>query len=367
MRNTALRLSYIGDRGSNLEQRYALNNQEAQYNYEIRTGQAPPANRDFTRVNPNWSFGNGVLAKNGYSNTHSIQAQVERRYSAGLAFQVFYTFTRSLNTTDAGAATSGNGSINDTTGVPLVPENIQILGEPNLSYDQRLRLGYYNSTQIPPHRVVWNGIYDLPFGRGKKFGANVSRLADALIGGWQLATIGSFRSGTWLSVSTSEYLFGDPTLSPDQRLIVTFNGRRQRLYFAGDFDPRLASNVDQSKLQALVPVDRGARKLHPLGAGFDNRLPVTLANGTVRLTPITDTVNWNARAFILGPRNWNVDGSVFKNFRVTERVAVRFTADFFNMFNHPNDVNPNATTGLQDLSQQVNEPRIIQFSLRLSF
>lgn len=367
MRNTALRLSYIGDRGSNLEQRYALNNQEAQYNYEIRTGQAPPANRDFTRVNRNWNFGNGVLAKSGYSNTHSVQAQIERRYSAGLAFQVFYTFTRSLNTTDAGAATSGNGGINDTTGVPLVPENIQILGEPNLSYDQRLRLGYYNSTQIPPHRVVWNGIYDLPFGRGKKFGANVSRLMDALVGGWQLATIGSFRSGTWLSVSTSEYLFGDPALTPDQRLIVTFNGRPQRLYFAGDFDPRLASNVDQSKLQALVPVDRGARKLHPLGTGFDNRLPVTLANGTVRLTPITDTLNWNSRAFILGPRNWNVDGSVFKNFRVTERVAIRFTADFFNMFNHPNDINPNATTGLEDLSQQVNDPRIIQFSLRLSF
>jgi Carboxypeptidase regulatory-like domain/TonB dependent receptor len=367
MRSMAMRLSYIGNHGSNLEQRYALNNQEAQYNYEIRTGQMPPANRDFTRVNPNWNFSSGVLAKNGYSNTNTLQAQIERRYSAGLAFQVFYTFTRSLTTTDAGAATSGNGSINDTTGVAVVPENIQLLGAPNLSYDQRLRLGYYNSTAVPPHRLVWNGIYDLPFGRGKKFGNSVSRLTDALIGGWQLATIGNIRSGTWLSVTANDYLFGDPGLSADQRLLVTFNGRQQRLYFAGDFDPRLATNVDQSKLQALVPVDRGARKLRPLGAAFDNRLPVTLANGTVRLTPITDTVSWNSRAFIVGPKNWNVDGSVFKNFSLTERVQLRFTADFFNMFNHPNDINPNATTGLVDLSQQVNDPRIIQFSLRLSF
>ena len=367
IRNTALRLSYIGDRGSNLEQRYALNNQEAQYNYEIRTGNAPPANRDFTRVNPNWSFGNGVLAKNGYSNTNSFQAQVERRYSSGLAFQAFYTYTHSLTTSDAGGASSGNGSINDTSGSPVVPENIQLLDAPNNTYDQRRRLVYYNSTAIPPHRVVWNGIYDLPFGRGKQFGKNVSRFVDAFIGGWQIATIGNFRSGTWLSVSGSSYLFGNPILSGDQRLTLKFNGRNQRLYFAGDFDPRLASNVDQTKLQALIPVDRSARKLHPLGAAFDNRLPVTLTNGTVRLTPITDTVNWNSRAFILGPTNWNADGSVFKNFSITEAVKLRVTADFFNVFNHPNDVNPNGGTGLQDLSQQANDPRIIQFSMRLSF
>ncbi len=367
MRDTALRLSYIGDRGSNLEQRYALNNQEAQYVYSVRTGNAPPANRDFTRVNPNWNFSNGVLAKNGYSNTNSLQAQVHRRFSGGLAFQAFYTFTRSLSTSDAGGTTSGNGSINDTAGSPVVPENIQLLNNPSLTYDQRLRLVYYNSTAIPPHRISWNGIYDLPFGRGKQFGRNASRLTDALIGGWQIATIGNWRSGTWLSVSGSEYLFGNPSLSGDQQLTLTLNGRSQRLYFAGDFDPRLATNVDQAKLQALIPVDRNARTLHPLGTAFDNRLPVTLANGTIRLTPITDTVNWNSRAFILGPKNRNMDSSVFKSFSFSERVKLRVTADLFNVLNHPNNGNPNATTGLQDLSQQSNEPRIIQFSMRVSF
>ena len=78
-------------------------------------------------------------------------------------------------------------------------------------------------------------------------------------------------------------------------------------------------------------------------------------------------MSWNSRAFFLGPRNWNVDASVFKNFSITERVKLRFTSDFFNALNHPNDLNPNNATGLQDLSQQANEPRIIQFSLRLSF
>lgn len=85
------------------------------------------------------------------------------------------------------------------------------------------------------------------------------------------------------------------------------------------------------------------------------------------VSPITDTINYNSRAFILGPTNWNMDGSAFKNFDLTEKVRMRLTADFFNMFNHPNNVNPNSSTGLQDLSQQSNDPRIIQFSLRLSF
>jgi hypothetical protein len=200
MRDTALRLSYIGTRGSNLEQRYSLNGREAELNYELRTGQTPPGNRDLMRTNPNWSFGNGVLAKNGYSNSNSLQAEVERRYSAGLAFQVFYAFTRALSTTDAGASTSGNGAINDTAGSPMVPERGQLLGAPDLSYDQRLRLVYYNSTVVPPHRLSWNGIYDLPFGRGKKFGGKVSRWMDALVGGWQIASIGTIRSGTWLAL-----------------------------------------------------------------------------------------------------------------------------------------------------------------------
>jgi hypothetical protein len=121
------------------------------------------------------------------------------------------------------------------------------------------------------------------------------------------------------------------------------------------------------KLYALVPVDRNQRIMRPVGAAFDNRIPLVLSNGTTSLVGITDTVAWNARAFFLGPRAWNTDVSFFKNFSITERVRLRFTADMFNFFNHPNDGNPNGTTGLQDLATQPNEPRVIQFSLRLQW
>jgi outer membrane receptor protein involved in Fe transport len=365
MRNTALRLSYIGDHARDLEQRFAINSREAEYNYVARTRQNPPGNRDLLRANKDWSF--NAANHTGYSNTNSLQAEVERRYSSGLAFQWFYVFTRSLTTTDAGGFTSGNGAINSTDGQFQTPENIQLLGGGNTSYDQLLRLGYQNSVNIPAHRIRWNGIYDLPFGRGKKFGTDTSGAWNHLIGGWQIATIGEWRGGFWRGVASGQYLFGDPTLDADQRLLLTFAGRPQRLWFRGNFNPSLASNVDQQALQRLVPVNQGDRVLRQLGPNFDNRLPQTLANGATRSTPIGDTVNWNSRAFYRGPGLWNADVAFFKNFQVRENAKLRFTADFFNFFNHPNDSLPNATTGLQDLSVQTGDPRIIQFSMRLDW
>ncbi|MEO7142555.1 MAG: hypothetical protein ABI165_03545, partial [Bryobacteraceae bacterium] len=258
-------------------------------------------------------------------------------------------------------------AINATNGVGLVPENIQLLGGPNLTYDQRLRLEYYNSTVIPPQRIGWNVLYDLPFGRGKHFGGSTGRGLNALIGGWQLASIGSWSGGNWLSVNAGEYVFSNPSLGSGQQLEFNYSGKLQRLYFKGDFDPTKASGIDLNTLEQLIPVDRGARAIHPVGGSFDNRIGVPLANGTVRQTAITDTLSWNPRAFILGPSNWNVDASVFKNFNLTEALHLRFTADLFNALNHPVDPAPNASTGLQDLTTQTNSPRIIQLSLKLQW
>ena len=108
---------------------------------------ARPSTADLRRVNRNWNF--AAANHTGYSNNHALQAEVERRYSSGLAYQVFYTFTRALNTTDACGFTSGNGNINGTDGGNAVPENINIIGAPNLTYDQRLKMIYYNSREVP--------------------------------------------------------------------------------------------------------------------------------------------------------------------------------------------------------------------------
>jgi hypothetical protein len=143
-------------------------------------------------------------------------------------------------------------------------------------------------------------------------------------------------------------------------------GHNQQLYFRGDFDPTSATNVDLAKLQQLVPADRSQRVLRPLGSSFNNLVPVTLANGKTVLVSY-DVLSWNSQNFLLGPRAWDQDLSLFKYFEITERMRIRFTSDFFNAFNHPVDLNPNKNTGLINLSQQSNDPRIIQFSARFEF
>jgi hypothetical protein len=371
MRETAVRLSYIGNHGSNLEQRWRWNDPESEFNYQARTGLARPSNPDLRRVNPNWDSGccQGPVRHNGFSNTHSLQGEVERRYSNGLAFQFFYTYAHAMTTSDTGGFNFGSSGINSSgSGTAFaVPENIVIMGEPSLSENQRLRLGYANSVEVPAHRVRWNGIYDLPFGKGKRFGNNSHGAVNLLIGGWQLAFIGEWRSGYWTGVNSSKYLFGDPTLSADQRLEMTVFGKHQRLWFRGYFDPTLATGVDQSALQQLVPADPGQRILRPLGASFNNRIPQVLADGTVRDTTVTDMVNWNARNFFRGPGAWNQDLSIFKTIPIGERFKVRITGDFFNVLNHPVDLAPDSNSGLQDLSRQANDPRIIQFSARVEW
>ena len=133
---------------------------------------APPGNRALLRANPNWIT--NAINRTGYSNTHSGQIELERRFTKGVAFQWFYVFTSSLTTTDSGGFDAGNSTINSPGGGGQVPENIQLFGAPNLSYDERLRLVYFRSTTIPQHRIRYNAIVDLPFGRGTKIGDNVS-------------------------------------------------------------------------------------------------------------------------------------------------------------------------------------------------
>ncbi|MCX6622170.1 MAG: hypothetical protein NTY38_14100 [Acidobacteria bacterium] len=311
------------------------------------------------------------MAHIGYSNTNTFQTEVERRYSGGIAFQWFYAYTHSLTTSDTGGFSFGSSGINSSSAGSAfaVPENRLVRGEPNMTLSQRLRLGYANSTEVPAHRVRWNGIYDLPLGKGKKFGHDVPKALDYVIGGWQLAFIGSWNSGRWMGVASSKYLFGDPQIDESARLTMNIFGKRQRLWFRGDFDPSGATSVDMAKLLALVPsnANRLQRISRPVGTAFDNRVDQKLADGSVRLTTVTDMANWNARNFMRGDGAFSQDASLFKFINFNERMRVRLTADFFNVLNHPINLQPDGGTGLQDLSRQANDPRIIQLTARFEW
>jgi len=376
-RQIGLRLSYIGTYGQNLEQQFAVDPQEPKYSYALRTGLKPPGQSALLALQPAWS----LLGINhtGYSHDHSAQIELHRKFADGVSFQGFYTYVRALTTTDPGGFTAGNTSINGGSGNgkfggsggATVPENIQLLGEPSLGYKQRLKLAYFNNTTIPIHRVTFNGIYDLPFGRGKHFARNISAPLNYVIGGWQLATIGTWNSGLWMGVNTGFVQMRNVRIPASQRATLNVPGSSDlyRQWFAGNFNIATATNV---KGNLVAPAVRPAGP--NCSGAFNGQLAVTLQDGTCYNAPFSGFYNPDPRDNIIGPGGWNDDLSLYKHFKIKERFDMRFAADFFNAFNHPNDVPPNTTTGLQDISLQqttssggLNDPRVIQLSLRVEF
>jgi len=382
---STLRVSYIGNHGSNLDQRVRLNDRTPELAYALATGEAPASNPlysqisyDFLRANPNWNLNYGYGATNGISNSNSVQAQVEHKYHNGTVFQWYYVYDHGLATTDTGGFSSGNlGGFNSGGGGGDIPENSNLLNQPNLSFDQLRRLAYNNMTTIPIQHYGWNGLVDLPFGKGKKFLSGASGALNQLVGGWQVAFIGDWTSGFWQSVNTGYLQNGDPRLSPNQRLVMNYAGKQQQLWFAGNVDLAQVSNVEggMSALTNLVGTD-GHKLVQPYGPDCSGDLTGSIAVNNVLLpdgstgcfnAPSGDFFHGSPRGSIIGPSAFTMDASMFKNFNVTERVKVRFTADFFNVFNHPTNNNPNSSTGLIDLSTQANQPRLMQFSLHLMF
>ena len=259
-------------------------------------------------------------------------------------------------------------------GRATVPENIQLplIGSPpqlqSLTYNQRLKLVYFNSTTIPIHRITYNGIYDLPFGRGKHFGRNVSGALDNVIGGWQLATIGTWFSGTWMGVNTGLVQTGSTRIPANKRPTLTLNIQGStalyREWFAGNY------NYANAKAVSGTLVAPAVRQAGPNCSGaFNGQLAVTLSDGSCYNAPFSGIYNTDPRANIIGPGGWNDDFSLYKHFKIGERLDMRFAGDFFNFFNHPVDNPPNTSNGLQDLRSQAAAfpSRQIQLSLRLQF
>ena len=380
--HTGMRLSYIGTYGGNLLQNYAVNDSEPNYSYAVRTGLIPPGDSNQTRLSSTGSPGVinwGVIANNhtGYSRDHSFQAEIHRTFANGVSFQAFYTFTRQLNTDDpAGSGLSstsvnggsGAGHLGGSGGEP-VPEYFEILGEPNLSYAQREKLIYFNSTTIPPNNVTFNGIYDLPFGKGKYFGRNASTALNYLIGGWQVATIGVWHSGLWMGVNSGLVQTGSVRIPGSQRAKVllpsSVSSDNYRQWFAG-ITPGGATAVSGSLATPMVREAGPDCEGNYLGK-LAVQLPVAneAANGgqTCYDAPFGGFYNPAPRNNIIGPGAWNDDLSIYKHFKIGERFDMRFAADFFNSLNHPNDPAPDPSSGLQDISHEdttLSSPRVVQ-------
>lgn len=208
-------------------------------------------------------------------------------------------------------------------------------------------------------------IYELPFGRGKRFGQNAGKLLNALIGGYEVTGLYTFISGTPLSLATNSSFFqgGDPSVS---------NQTAQHWFNTSMFVPFPSRSVTVAQLQAY-PSWTGVAGLP--GYNFVPAASDATKNGVYQDFATWATTNDTTFGNIRNPHTNNFDLAIRKSFQFTERVRLQLRMDAFNALNHPRfgniDTNPSDTyfgwlNGSPKLSQ-VNAPRQIQLGARLIF
>ena len=243
----------------------------------------------------------------GNSNYHSFQTRLEQRFAAGTSFMVAYTFAKTIS--DGG-------------------DDVWLGSNESNAYCRHCdrSVSVYNQT----HRLVTNFTYELPFGRGKRFGANWAKALDAVLGQWQINGIGTLNSGLPL------------------RFRINQNTSRS---FGGGQRP------DSTGRSAELGSDKTLRRWFDTGQ-FVRPAQYTFGNvGRVHPTLRDDFIE-------------ALDFSLFKNFRYGERWKIQFRAEAFNVFNHPVFGGPNTVFGNPNFGRVVSQataPRQIQLALRLQF
>lgn len=264
-----------------------------------------------------------LVAPIGNSHYDSLQTSLERRFSAGLHLGVAYTWSKSI-----GICCSENS---DGLSAIQIPE-------------------YYNlnralTSSDTPHNLTINGVWQLPFGRGRRWGQG--GVINWLAGGWQVNGIFSAVSGFPFHVTSSGSSLNAP-------------GSSQR-----------ADQVKE-KVEIFGNAGRGQSYFDPLAYR-----PVTEAR--------FGTAGFNS---LRGPGIVNLDAGLFREFRITERWRMQFRAETFNTTNTPHFANPgtNASnlqlnpdgsvrnlggfteiTGLANTGRDGIDERVFRFGLRLSW
>jgi hypothetical protein len=209
-------------------------------------------------------------------------------------------------------------------------------------------------------------LYDLPFGKGKRFGSAWNGPVNAILGNWHADLIERATSGFPLFVVDS---------SDSSGIFFDYNGLTvQRPNEVGD--PNKAGPV------AANPTCVAPSQIHTLSHWFNQCAFMTAPTQVVNVPTGAFTVGeigTAPRAPIYGPRFVNTDFSLIKDLPLSfrEGMTLQFRAEFFNLFNHPQyfmtgisdtgeqDINTPSTFGV--INNTVNNPRLVQFALKLKF
>jgi hypothetical protein len=224
---------------------------------------------------------------------NALQVTVDRRFTQGLQFQAYYTYSHANN---------HSGDFGNYATAPWTtygPDD-------------------FNRT----HVFLWNAVYQLPFGKGKMFANSVGKAADLIIGGWQISNTLNISSGLPWTPS-----FGECGQTVDTGPCVP-NRIGSFHVGAGSFDPNTHTVTYFTPVSALV---FPAASLTP---GVDTcTLPRPTAGGWQM--PACGGIGNAGRNSMWGPHKVADDMSISKNFPITERYTLQFRTDAYNVFNHP--------------------------------
>lgn len=309
------------------------------------------------------SYALEILVNGGKYRYDALQTEIRRRFQSGLAFQVNYTFQKTLTDIigDANADQNRQGTYLDNN-------------RPNLSYGR----ADYDRT----HTINANFVYELPFGKGKSF-LDQGGIANLIFGGFQFSSIINYSSGAPLSIIDPRATFNTrgaarqgakSSLTTDEikkltGKFITPNG----IYF---IDPKVLFAIATAPGQ---PQLNGIDLNQPLPAGY------TLAS--VRATSPIDQAPFAGQVFFFNEAgetgtlpvnfinglpfiNWNA--SLSKNFRFGEGARrLQLRMDAFNVLNkqlpaYSSDTDINSNSFGRATGSAV-APRVVQFGARFDF
>jgi hypothetical protein len=228
-----------------------------------------------------------VVKPFGTGHYDSLQATLDRRFARGFTISTAYTWSKTIGFID------NNDSEPSVRAIPYLSRNRTVRG-----YDR-------------PHNLQVSNIWELPFGKGKKWATNGP--ASWIAGGWQLNNILSFYSGTPFSVTASGTSLDMPGSS-----------------------------------QTADQVKPAVAKLGGVGKGLPYFDPFAFI-------PVTDKRFGNTAMNILrGPGLANWDFGLFRKFDVSERWKVEFRAEAFNLTNTPHFSNPG--TNASSFNPEITDP-----------
>jgi hypothetical protein len=259
---------------------------------------------------------------NGRMMYNALQAVMKKNMGHGLEYQVSYTYAKCMSNNTGYYGTWSNARASNTASPYW--QNV---------YDPQAEWApcYYDET----HNLTAYAVYDLPVGRGRRFGNDMGRAVDAVVGGWQVSPILTLHTGFPMALYTGAT---DPTGTGSRGLRPDCNG----------------TNTVFGRQNASAAV----------GGGFQWFDPGNYTDPTSTFGTCAPQLGG-----LRGPGFYNWDISVHKDFRFTERFKLEFRSDFLNAFNRVNLAAPNTTvqqsnTGVINVSQPA---RNIQFALKLYY